>query len=294
MQIKGIQLDDMIQREQEWLLLHTFNVTDYEKQNGIYANRVGANIAMPNYHIGPRVTPYYYLLCVIEGEGQFIQQGKTYQLKENDIFCLLPQVIHEYYSNPKHPLKKFILAFNGKQAIQTLAQIGLTPEQPHRTNGVTKQTIDAFLQLFRHHDHPITRLSGIYTILQTLTVNQLTTSPTTAYENIDWLTQGKHHIEHYFLEQLTVEQIADKVGIERTHFTKMFTKRFNLSPMQYILQLRMNEASLLLQHTNYQIIEIAHAVGYQDISSFSKAFKRQVGVSPVRYRQQSQVVHKIN
>jgi AraC-like DNA-binding protein len=150
------------------------------------------------------------------------------------------------------------------------------------------------LHLFRHHDHPITRLGGIYTILQTLAVNQLTTSPTTAYENIDWLTQGKHYIEHYFLEQLTVEQIADKVGIERTHFTKMFTKRFNLSPMQYILQLRMNEASLLLQHTNYQIIEIAQAVGYQDISSFSKAFKRHIGVSPVRYRQQSQFVHKTN
>lgn len=285
MQIRKIKIDNMVAYEQEWLKIFTFNPTDYEKKNGLYASRVGANIALPHYHIGPRVTPFYYLLCVLEGEGEFIQQGKKYKLQENDIFCLFPQVIHEYYCNPERPIKKFILAFSGKQALATLSQIGLTAEQPYRHNGVNQDTINAFLHMFAHHKNPIARLNGLYSIFDSLVVYD-TPTINARQTSDDWLLKGKHYIEHSFSEAITVEEIANKVGIERTHFTKMFSQRFQISPMQYIIQLRMNEAVLLLKHTDYQIVEIAQAVGYQDISAFSKAFKRELGVSPVSYRQQ--------
>jgi len=282
--INNIQLEDMIKHEQEWLVMYAFNPNEYEKQNGIYVSRVGANIALPHYHIGPRVTPYYYLLCVLEGEGTFIQQGKTYKLQKNDIFCLFPQVIHEYYCDAKQPIKKLILAFSGRQALNSLAQIGLSPQKPHSANRVSDEMINAFLHLFKHHENAMTRLKGLYSIFQSLSEHHPTATKEEQTNN--WLIEGKHYIDHYFSEAITIEQIADKVGIERTHFTKMFTKHFKQSPMQYILQLRMNEAALLLEHTNYQIIEIAHAVGYQDISSFSKAFKKRVGMPPAVYRQQ--------
>ncbi|MEC2346794.1 hypothetical protein P9H28_22230, partial [Paenibacillus barengoltzii] len=44
----------------EWLAIYPLQPTDFEKQHGIWPLRIGANIAKPHYHIGPRVTHYYY------------------------------------------------------------------------------------------------------------------------------------------------------------------------------------------------------------------------------------------
>lgn len=74
---RGINLEQMIEYDQEWLTIYPLQPTDYEKQHGIWPLRIGANIAKSNYHIGPRVTQYYYLLCVLEGEGTFIHQKRS-------------------------------------------------------------------------------------------------------------------------------------------------------------------------------------------------------------------------
>ncbi|WP_374992061.1 helix-turn-helix domain-containing protein [Paenibacillus sp. LHD-38] len=59
-----------------------------------------------------------------------------------------------------------------------------------------------------------------------------------------------------------------------------------MSPMKFVQQLRMNEAALLMKQTDYKLAEIAQSVGYPDLFSFSKAFKKQLGVSPNTYRKQ--------
>lgn len=280
---QGICLDNMNEHEQEWLSIYPLQPTDYEKQHGIWPLRIGANIAKPHYHIGPRVTQYYYLLCVLEGEGTFIQRKKRYVLQPRDIFCLFPQVIHEYYCDPQQPIKKLILAFDGKQALATLARLGLTPEQPHMAERVSEQTITAFLNLFNEHQQAIARLHGMYAIFHSL---ELQNPLVQQHEgSLDWLEKGKQLIEHHFSEPITVEEIAHLVGIERSHFSKMYRKVYGIAPIDFLLQLRMQEAQLLLQHTSYKIAEIAQAVGYQDISSFSKAFKKRVGISPHAYRE---------
>jgi len=284
--IQEIEIEEMNEQEQEWLAIYPLQPTDYEKQGSIWPLRIGANIAKPNYHIGPRVTQYYYLLCVLEGEGTFIHQKKHYPLRANDIFCLFPQVIHEYYCNPNKPVKKLILAFDGKLALATLARLGLTPEQPHMSGRVTSHTIAAFLRMFQQHGQPLARLNGMYAIFRSLELNSEV--PLSQSSSVDWLEKGKQYIEHHFSEAITVEQIAQLVGVERTHFSKMYRKAYGLSPIDFLLQLRMQEAELLLVHTSYKIIEIAQAVGYQDISSFSKAFKKRVGMSPIAYRERSQ------
>lgn len=280
--VKGIQLEHWNEHEHEWLAIYPLQPTDFEKQHGIWPLRIGANIAKPHYHIGPRVTHNYYLLCVLEGTGTFIQQKKQYHLQPNDIFCLFPQVIHEYYCDPQQPIKKLILAFDGKQALATLARLGLTPEHPHMPNRVVDRTISAFLNLIHQHQQALARLHGMYAIFQSLELP----TPLVLQQDLtlDWLDKGKQLIEHHFSELITIEEIATSVGIERTHFSKMFRKTYGTSPVNYLLQLRMQEAQLLLQHTNYTIAEIARAVGYQDISSFSKAFKKRLGISPIEYR----------
>ena len=67
-------------------------------------------------------------------------------------------------------------------------------------------------------------------------------------------------------------------------FDRSFKHVTKVTPMQYIIQLRMTNALNLLDNTSYNIIQVANAVGYDDAYYFSRLFKKNVGVSPTEYR----------
>ena len=67
-------------------------------------------------------------------------------------------------------------------------------------------------------------------------------------------------------------------------FNRTFKHVTKVTPMQYIIQLRMTNALNLLEHTSYNIIQVANAVGYDDAYYFSRLFKKNIGVSPTEYR----------
>ena len=67
-------------------------------------------------------------------------------------------------------------------------------------------------------------------------------------------------------------------------FIRNFKKYTGMTPMQFIVSLRVNNAQILLEQTNYSIYEIAKIVGYDDQLYFSRLFRKQKGVSPSQYR----------
>ncbi|WKL02877.1 AraC family transcriptional regulator [Paenibacillus amylolyticus] len=99
-----------------------------------------------------------------------------------------------------------------------------------------------------------------------------------------WLQKGKEYMDIHFAGGISVEGVSTHAGVDRTHFAKQFRKAYGLSPVQYIQQLKMNQAKRLLVQTPLSLTEVAHSVGYPDLFSFSKAFKKQVGLPPNRYR----------
>ncbi|MNI75295.1 HTH-type transcriptional activator Btr [compost metagenome] len=91
-------------------------------------------------------------------------------------------------------------------------------------------------------------------------------------------------MEIHYAEGITVEKVSAHVGVDRNHFTKQFRKAYGMTPIQFIQELKMKEARLLLEQTDYTLAEIAQSVGYPDLFSFSKAFKKRLGTAPAHYR----------
>ncbi|WJH32097.1 AraC family ligand binding domain-containing protein [Paenibacillus sp. CC-CFT742] len=79
-------------------------------------------------------------MFVLEGEGTFIQNGQQYPLRARDAFCLFPHVTHEYWTDPKEPLQKIFIAFDGTHATELLSRVGLTRDAPHRSGILTPET----------------------------------------------------------------------------------------------------------------------------------------------------------
>lgn len=275
--------DAMKEEYQEWLNINYFTPSSIEKNSSLTPIRLGSNLAKPHYHIGPRITPYYYLLCIVDGEGQFFQNGMQFTLRKNDIFCLFPQVTHEYYTNPDKPLKKVFIAFDGMQASDMLERIGLTQEQPYSANRMTPGLLLAFQQLYQRKDSDLSRMSLLYGLFDEL-VHIEPTKRTYSLQST-WLEKGREYIELHYADMISIEGVAHHIGVERTHFSKRFQREYGQSPMSYLTQLRMEEAKALLQKTDYKMSEIAHSVGFSDLPTFSKAFKKQTNQSPAQYRQ---------
>ena len=89
--------------------------------------------------------------------------------------------------------------------------------------------------------------------------------------------------DHYNAE-INIEEYAASRGMSVSWFIRNFKLYTNTTPMQYIVSLRIANAQMLLETTNYNVTEIGNIVGYDNPLYFSRIFRKQKGISPSEYR----------
>ncbi len=82
----------------------------------------------------------------------------------------------------------------------------------------------------------------------------------------------------------TIADLADEVGISRSALVERFTRYLSEPPMTYLTRLRLQLASRSLERTSRGVAEIAAEVGYESEAAFNRAFKREFGQPPGRFR----------
>ena len=90
-------------------------------------------------------------------------------------------------------------------------------------------------------------------------------------------------IHSQYMTPLTVQQMADRVHLERTYFSKIFSEKMGISPQRYLIEYRMKQAKTFLL-LGYGVTTTAISVGYTDIYNFSKIFKQRFGEAPSHYQ----------
>lgn len=105
----------------------------------------------------------------------------------------------------------------------------------------------------------------------------------------EWrVTAAKRLIERSPERAWTVSSLAREVGMSRSAFSESFTHNTGATVMSYLRSVRMRGALELIQATSLSIGAIAPAVGFDSVVSFTRAFKRFFGASPVAYRKSTQ------
>ncbi len=119
-------------------------------------------------------------------------------------------------------------------------------------------------------------------------------SSTLADDEISWL---KGLSDPYIGRALTLihqdlsaswsaDALASAVALSRSAFIDRFSTLVGMPPIRYLTVWRMQAAKLLLRETQKTVSQIAHAIGYQSEEAFSRAFKREYGLSPSPWREQ--------
>ena len=94
-------------------------------------------------------------------------------------------------------------------------------------------------------------------------------------------------IHHELSAPWSTKSLAKEVALSRSAFVDRFTTLVGMPPIRYLTVWRLQTAKLNLRETNKTIAQLAHAVGYESEEAFSRAFKREFGLSPARWREKS-------
>ena len=235
----------------------------------------------PGHTFGPGSRDCYIFHYISEGKGTFESDGVSYHLSEGDGFLIIPDAVVTYSADLKTPWKYTWIAINGSQAEELLKKAGLTRNCPVliKKNPELPGCIKKIKSSFASTSDECRLLSLLYEFLALMIEEN--------HENNiqhDYISRAADYMKYNFSSGIRVNDAADFVGIDSSYLSKLFRQHLNTTPVQYLTELKMQEAVRLLRNPMLRIGDIAAGTGYADQFIFSKAFKKYYGVSPAGYR----------
>ncbi|WP_054954684.1 response regulator [Paenibacillus dakarensis] len=94
----------------------------------------------------------------------------------------------------------------------------------------------------------------------------------------------KQYIQQNFMHSISLDEVSSLVGFNPTYFSSLFKKVSGSNFVDYLSEIRMNNAKDLLRQTNLSIAAICEQVGYSDLKHFTKSFKKHTGLKPNEFR----------
>lgn len=92
------------------------------------------------------------------------------------------------------------------------------------------------------------------------------------------------HLHENYNDNISAEQLAKMAGLSVSHFERRFRLAFGASPRQYLIRVRVENASRMLRETDQSITQIGLECGFYDHAHFSRSFQRLMKTSPSAYR----------
>lgn len=250
----------------------------------------GTENCTPGYSYGPAVRSQYLIHYIIDGEGSYTVNDKTYKLKKNQGFLICPNTVTYYEADKDNPWSYMWIGFNGVKAGTYLNYANLNEENvtfEYSKDDCLKEYITEMLKLKEMNYSNELKLEGLlYFFMSKLAEARKDTFDKTSYKSTElYLEKSIEFIENNYSHNIKINDIASYIGINRSYLTNIFKKSINVSPQEFLVNYRIDKAATLLKTTDLSIKAVAKSIGYSDPLTFSKIFKKIIGESPKSYRE---------
>jgi AraC-like DNA-binding protein len=232
----------------------------------------------------------YQLLYITEGEGTF--RSATIDetpIHEGDLFLLFPGEWHSYHPNPDVGWKSYWIGFKGRNMDDRVAAGFLSPRKPIYHVGFS----DEIVRLYKTAYETATIEAAYSQQLAAGIVNHLIGLMYSLERNIqlsrnqshvDMVRRAQLRIREALESSLTIQQVAEEMGVSYSNFRKLFKEYTGISPAIYQQDLRLQRAKELLSTTDMSVKEIAYRLNFESPDYFSAKFKNKTGRRPSELR----------
>lgn len=234
----------------------------------------GEEYCATNFRAGPTSRQYYLLHYVFSGSGTFKTNNEEHIVSKGQIFVIHPFEVVQYRADPADPWHYCWVGFESSLDLPILDKCTVIdiPQVEHIFNAIKDS------EQIEHHKE-LFICGKIYELLSVIEQPEVKTASRTD----EYIKKSKQYIDINFMHDITVEEMAKNLNINRSYFSTIFRKHYGKSPQQYLIDVRLENAAELITKHGYSISDAAMSSGYKDVFNFSKMFKQKFGMSPSYY-----------
>ena len=232
----------------------------------------------------------YQLLYIAEGQGTFHSHTvPTAQLREGDLFLLFPGEWHSYSPSPTTGWKSYWIGFKGRNIDDRVRAGFLTPTKPIYHVGFSDDIVHLYKEAYEtalcEAAYSQQVLAGLvnhiigvmYSLERNIELNR-------NQAHVDMVNRARLEIREHLESSLTIQQVAQDLGVSYSNFRKLFKEYTGISPATYQQDLRLQRAKELLSTTDMSVKEIAYRLNFESPDYFSAKFKAKTGRRPSELR----------
>ena len=201
---------------------------------------------------------------------------------------ITPDIPNIYIADEEEPWKYIYASFKGYDAKTLVRHAGLSDDNVIFSFPTDDDTIDILKKMHsvsKDYSSKGYETLGYFLLVMSRLVSQNSGREPDEMSNEHYINLALAYIEDHFSYDISVSDIADYVGIDRSYLYKLFVTGLGVAPSKILMDARMERAVSLLEYDELSITEIAVSSGFYDLSHFSRAFSSKYNMSPGKYRE---------
>jgi AraC-like DNA-binding protein len=225
----------------------------------------------------------YQIVYITRGGGWFSTRGTEYAVQSGSVLAVFPGVRHSYRPDPRTGWDEYWVGFRGNAADELRRSQVHAPERPFFYVGTHGAVLALFQDIFAavEKQEPFYQFrAGALILLLLAEIHGRSRKAEQPTESEALVERAKFLMREHARSALSVEAIVGRLGVGEARFSQIFKEYTGLTPYQYFIQLKINEAKRLLDGDRVAVKEVAFSLGFEDPYYFSRLFKKKTGVAP--------------
>lgn len=259
----------------------TFTPSELAKKIYFYHTWCGHYYCTKNYYMKRDSFPPLLVVYVREGMFHFEYRNMVFDAEKGDVVLL--DCSEPHYYRAYDGLEFLYMHFDGSNSHEICQHI-LSQNGPlirHENNVMIGNLLYNMVRFYQE--------DGVETMFQSSmriyhVFEYLLAPDRHQYEKSNPVENAIRYIRANMAEDISLEGLANEVNLSTYYFAHCFKEQTGFSPMEFVINTRINQAKNLLVLTTKSVAEIAYEVGYSSASSLNNIFTKKEGMPPGQYR----------
>jgi AraC-like DNA-binding protein len=250
----------------------------------------------PGFRTAPHSHPYPSLIYVIDGEGECMEEERCYRLSPDSTLILEDGKSHQLVDLPGKSMVLFVVYFDRAVAdsnavfLEPLLRQSLVMKLPEYAAHQARRLLRQMLHEQETNPLQYERSLQLHLALLLLLMyrygvpEESRTGASEISSSEDRVRKVLASVAERFYEPHGLATVSRLANLSQRHFTSLCRKICGKSFNEFLSSLRIKKAERLLQDTNMSILVVAFTVGFEELSTFYRTFKRISGTTPKKFR----------